>query len=100
MLGEVWYNGMKVCTMLEGSFGTMVWRFVTCLGSFGDNGMEVCTMLGEFWYNGMEVCIMLGEFWYNDMEVCTMFGGGVFGYGGFYHVMGVLVQLYGGCIIC
>ena len=33
MLGEFWYNGMEVCTML---------------GEFY-NG----TMLGEFWYNDM-----------------------------------------------
>ena len=34
------------------------------LGEFWYNGMEVCTMLGErFWYNGMEVCTMFGEFW-------------------------------------
>ena len=29
MLGEFWYNGIEVCTML-GEFGTMVVRFVPC----------------------------------------------------------------------
>ena len=41
------------------------------LGELWYNGMEVCTMLGEFWYNGMEVCTMLGEFclvqWYGGL---------------------------------
>ena len=30
------------------------------LGEIWYNGMEVCTMLGEFWYNGTEVCTILG----------------------------------------
>ena len=29
-------------------------------GEIWYNGMEVCTMLGEFWYNDMEVCTMFG----------------------------------------
>ena len=29
MLGEFWYNGMEVCTML-GDFGIMVQKFVPC----------------------------------------------------------------------
>ena len=34
------------------------------LGEFWYNGIEVSTLLGELWYNSMEVCTMLGEFSY------------------------------------
>ena len=36
----------------------------TILGEIWYNGTKVCSMLGEFWYNGFEVCTMLGEFCY------------------------------------
>ena len=61
-------------------------------GEIWYNGMEVCTMLGVFWYNGMEVCTMCGEIWYSGMEVCTMFRFLEQWYGDLYHVRGVLLQ--------
>ena len=74
MLGEFWYSGIEVCTML-GEFvqwygglyhvrGVLVQWYggLYHVRRIWYNGMKVCTMVQ--W----EVCTMFGEFWYNGTE--------------------------------